>query len=350
MEKGSLIKEIIRLKDNLKDILIIPTHHYQSYDIVKLGDFVGDSYKLAVESSKSDKEFIVFCGVKFMAEGAKILSKPFQKVLIPDIMAGCPMASMIDYKIAEKVFNTLQKGCKKGISPVVYMNSYADMKSFCGSRGGAVCTSSNAEKIIKYYLSNNKAIFFFPDYNLGINTAKIVGIKSENIVKVKRDLTIEGDIENGLLFLWDGFCIVHKNFTTIDILQLRKEYKDIKIIVHPECDKEVVDFADYSGSTEKIYRTIKEAPSNSIWGVGTETVFVNRLQEEFPDKKILPLRESKCINMEKITLEKLYNSLLSIVSYKEGNGSLKYEIPEIKEYKEDAKLALNKMIEIVEGS
>ncbi|HPP04035.1 MAG TPA: quinolinate synthase NadA [Spirochaetota bacterium] len=349
MERETIIDNIIKLKEKLKESVIIPVHHYQNYDIVKLGDFIGDSYKLAVESSKTDKEFIVFCGVKFMAEGTKILAKSFQKVLIPDIMAGCPMASMIDYNIAEKIFNILQQDCKREISPVVYMNSYADMKAFCGKNGGSVCTSSNAEKIIKYYLENNKSIFFFPDYNLGINTVNKLGIPKENIVKVKRDLSIEGDVKNALLFLWDGFCIVHKNFKTTDILELRKRYEGIKIIVHPECDEDVVNLADYSGSTEKIYKTIKEAPSGSIWGIGTETVFVDRLQKEFPDKKILPLRESKCVNMEKITLNKLYDSLLSILSYKESKTTLKYEIPEIVEYKEDAKIALQKMIEIVEG-
>lgn len=343
-------EKILKLKEELGEKVVIAAHHYQNYEIVKLADFVGDSYKLSVESSRTDAEFILFCGVKFMAESAKILSKSYQRVLIPDVMAGCPMANMIDENLAEKAIKILQEKTKKEIIPVVYMNSYSDMKAFCGKRGGSVCTSSNANKIVNYYLAQNKAPFFSPDYNLGINTAKILNINDKDIVKIDKDLTIEGDIENALFFLWDGFCIVHKNFKRSDILSLREKYNGIKIIVHPECDREVVELSDYVGSTEKIYKTIKESKPGSVWGVGTETVFVDRLQKEFSDKKILPLRESQCINMKKITVEKLYESLNSIIYYyREGNTDLKYEIPDITFYKEDSKKALNKMIEIVES-
>lgn len=329
--------------------LIIPAHHYQNIEIAKLGDILGDSYKLAVESSKTNAKYIVFCGVKFMVEGAKILAKDYQNVIIPDMMAGCPMADMIDINLATKALDKIKQVFNKKIAPVVYMNSYADMKHFCGINEGAVCTSSNAKKIVEYYLNKNYSVFFFPDYNLGINTAKLLGIENET-VKINKNLDILGETKEPKMMIWDGFCHVHKTFTLSDINNLREKYNGIKIIVHPECDKEVVDNSDISGSTEQIYRSVKESPDGTVWSIGTELNFVKRMADEFSKKTIVPLRCSPCINMQKITLKKLAISLQSITDNINAGTDLKYEVPDVIDYKDGAKIALQKMIEIVEGN
>ena len=350
MNKIELIEKIKLLKKDLGNKLVIPVHHYQSRDIVKLGDFIGDSYKLAVECSKTNADFIVFCGVLFMAEGASILSKSTQKVLLPEPSAGCPMADMADIELVKKSYDKISRKCNKELIPVVYMNSYADLKSFCGEKGGAVCTSSNASKIINYYLKQDKAILFFPDYYLGINTARSMNIDNQYIVKVKRNISFDSsdDAKIAKIFLWDGYCPVHQRFTEGDIRYLKSKYPGIKIIVHPECSEEVVNKADISGSTEKIYNIIKDSPAGSVWGVGTETVFVERLALDFPDKTIVPLKESKCVNMIKINLSNLAASIDSIIDYLDGKGKLRYEIKVDGNLKENAKKALKKMIEIVE--
>lgn len=352
MSKEQLIEYIKEQKSRLGSRLVMPAHHYQVQDVVELSDFRGDSYKLAVDCSKAEGEFILFCGVKFMAEGASILASSEQKVLIPDVLAGCPMANMIDEKLARGAYDKMSSLTTKAIAPIVYMNSYADMKSFCGEKGGTVCTSSNALKIVKHYLAQEKAIFFFPDYNLGINTASELNLTTDEVAKVKRDLTIEytgDDYSKVKMFLWDGFCHVHKEFTVGDIEHLRTEDKDINIIVHPECDKEVVDNSDYSGSTQKIYNTIKDAADGSSWGVGTEYNFVARIAAEFPSKRVVPLRKSVCMNMEKITLLNVAECLQSIRGYIDEGTPLKNEIRVSSEYKENSKKALQTMIEIVES-
>jgi len=343
-----LISKIKEKKDLLKDKLTILAHHYQNIEIVKLADVIGDSYKLAVEGSRSNAEFILFCGVKFMAEGAGILAKKTQKIVMPDMEAGCPMAEMITAEKAKEVYNKIRENCNKEVVPVVYVNSYEDMKSFCGERGGSACTSSNAKKILEYYFNQGKSVFFSPDYNLGINTAKSLELKKEEIIKIKRNLSFEGNIKNGRLFIWDGFCIVHKMFTPSHIVNLREKYKDIKIIVHPECDEEVVTMSDMAGSTEKIWHAVRDGKPDSIWGIGTEFNFVRRLAEECKDKKVIPLTESSCSNMEKISLSDLNMSLDSIFDYIKGSGELRFEIKATEDFKEYAKKSLEKMIKISE--
>lgn len=349
LSKHELKEKIGSLKKELANKIIIPAHHYQSPEIIEFADFIGDSYKLAVESTRIDTEFIIFCGVLFMAEGADLLSKSEQKVLMPEPRAGCPMADMADLEIVSKSFNKISERCKNDIAPVVYINSYADLKSFCGSNNGSVCTSSNAAKILNYYFEQNKSVLFFPDYYLGKNTANLMNIKNDQVVKIKKDLTFEeGNPENAKIFLWDGFCSVHQKFQKSDIDHLKAEYPRIKIIVHPECREEVVNNADISGSTEKISKMIFDSPPGSVWGVGTETTFVHRLASTFTNKTIVPLRESSCYNMEKTTLVHLASSLSSIKEHLNSNGKLLYQVKVNSEYKKNAKKALEKMIEIVE--
>lgn len=350
-KKEDLIEHINMLKKKLGKKIVIPAHHYQNPSIIQFADFIGDSYKLAIESRKTTADFIVFCGVKFMAEGARILSNKNQKIIIPNPHAGCPLADMADINLVKKAFEKIKNQTKNEIVPVVYINSYADLKSFCGKNGGSVCTSSNAGKIINYYLSQNKSILFFPDYYLGKNTANNINIDEKYIVKIKKNLTLEttGNISNAKIFLWDGFCPVHQHFTINDIKNLKRNYPNIKIIVHPECREDVVNEADLSGSTEKIYKTIKESEKGSIWGIGTETTFVERIALENKDKTILPLRTSACKNMTMTTLPYLASSLQSVSNFLDNkNNTLKYEVNVENEYLENAKISLQKMIDIVE--
>ncbi len=340
---NKIFDDIKKLKDELKDRIIVASHHYQGSEITDFADIIGDSYKLAVECSKTDKEFIIFCGVMFMAECSDILKKDYQKVLLPSIYAGCPMADMASIENVEAVYEKMTKLTNKRIAPIVYMNSYADLKSFCGRHGGSVCTSSNASKIVKKYLDEDYVILFFPDYNLGINTVKRLGYKESDAISSDSLDRYSGE----RAVLWNGNCHVHKNFKVSDIKALRSEIDGIQIVVHPECDKDVVDNSDYSGSTEYILKMIAESPAGSKWGVGTETVFVDRIAAENPDKKIIPLRKSECFNMKKITPESILEIMQSIRDHINKGTPLKNLIQVKDEYKENAKRAITKMIEIV---
>lgn len=341
---------IIEAKNRLGKRLSIPAHHYINSDIVDIADFTGDSYKLAVDVSRCSAEFIVFCGVRFMAEGAKILAGENQHVLHPETGAGCPMADMIDEKKAEEALKKISSLCRNPVIPVVYMNSYADSKSFCGKNGGTVCTSSNADKIVKFYLDRGQSLFFFPDFHLGRNVADKLAIDENLVVKVGRDLSIEEgkNPEEGKMFLWDGFCPVHQEFSKEDIISARQKYPDAKIIVHPEARKEVVSLSDMSGSTQKIYDTIAKSDMGTIWVVGTETTFVQRIADSFKDSTILPLKTSPCRDMVKITLRNTALAIRSVEDYIAGRDSLFNEVFVDDNLKANARAALQRMINIVE--
>jgi quinolinate synthase len=341
---------IIEAKKRLGSRLIIPAHHYINKDLVEIADFAGDSYKLAVDVSRSSAEFVVFCGVRFMADGAKIMAGPDQHILHPEPAAGCPMAEMIDEETAGRAVEKISKVCDREIIPLVYMNSYADSKSFCGRKGGAVCTSSNAEKIVKYYLDNGKSLFFFPDYHLGHNVAQKTGIDDSLVVKVGRDLSLEEgkNLKEGKMFLWDGFCPIHQEFEDEDVLLIRKNHPGATIIVHPESRKSVVNLSDMSGSTQQIYDRIAKSEEGSVWVVGTETTFVKRIADTFTGKTVLPLKTSPCKNMVKLNLKNTAETIKSVEDYIEGKGQLKNEVFVDKNLVENAKIALQKMIDIVE--
>lgn len=346
MESNDIVKEINDIRSKYKGRILIPVHHYQGADVSAFADFLGDSYKLAVECSRSDAEFIVFCGVLFMAEGADILKKPHQKVVIPAFNADCPMANMADIKTVDEVFHKIKTKTGADIVPVVYMNSYADLKAFCGKHGGAVCTSSNAHVIVDYYLKQGKKVLFFPDANLGVNTGFKLGL-------THADMILSGRLDaysDEKIILWDGFCPVHKRFSPGDVTVLKRNYPGIKIIVHPECPEEVTALSDEIGSTEFILNTINKSPAGSVWGVGTETVFVDKLSAANPDKTIVPLKISECVNMKKTNAELLLKTLRNIAEYIEsGEKSELANIISVSDlYKSDAAASLNKMIEIVE--
>ncbi|MDP8269292.1 MAG: quinolinate synthase NadA [Candidatus Tenebribacter davisii] len=347
----NVIEKIKKLKTKLGSRVVIPAHHYQTSDIVALADFIGDSYKLAVDCSKKKSEFIVFCGVRFMAEGAEVLTGKNQKIILPDLSAGCPLADHINKRQMDEALNRIAKFTKNKIAPVVYMNSTSEVKEICGKFDGSVCTSSNAKKIVNYFLSQGRSVFFAPDYNLGINTAHELDLLQNEIIKVKKDFTFTmmDQSDSPKLFIWDGNCRVHKRFTMSDVEEFKRTYKKGKIIVHPECDEAIVNIADVSGSTAKIYTEIKNSPPDSIWCVGTEFHFVERIAKEFPDKTIVPLRNSICQNMAKITVENLYETLYNIDQFINGKSELKNQIKIDEVSQVNARRSLKKMIEIVEG-
>jgi len=343
-----LIKEkILEIKEELKENLIIAAHHYQNEQIVELADFVGDSYMLAKKAANTSKQNIVLCGVRFMAETAKILANEDQKVYIPDFNSLCPLAEKVKLDDLQNIFYFLKDKKNLDVVIVTYVNSYVDIKSFTGQHGGSCCTSSNAEKIIKYYLNKNKKIIFVPDFYLGSNTAiKMKNVKTKSIfIRDEINLKEEDSYDDIDIFLWNGFCPVHQVYSKEDIFNLRKNFPQIKIVVHPESKVEVVSQADFSGSTEFIYNLIKNSENGSTWAVGTESTFVNRLQKENPDKKIFSLKESYCKNMQKINLDNLCNLLLKIRDKQADNNEIILD----KSEREYSAISLKMMIDIAEG-
>src|SRR3970040_1302677 len=255
----------ISAKETLSRRLLILGHHYQQDDVIKFADFRGDSLKLSQEAAKSAREFIVFCGVHFMAETADIVTGDNQKVLLPDLTAGCSMADMADLYRVEKAWKEITNVAGEGnVLPVTYINSSADLKAFCGKKGGAICTSSSAEKIVRWALGERKKVLFFPDEHLGRNSAIRTGIPEDEIIIWRRDKHLGGNDEAGInnarVILWDGFCSVHMLFLPKHIEYFRERYPGINIIVHPECRREVVELSDLCGSTEYIINTVKAAP------------------------------------------------------------------------------------------
>lgn len=343
--------EIQRIKSIYKERIFIPGHHYQSEDIIRYCDFVGDSYKLAVESSGNKSEFVIFCGVKFMGESAKVLVDDDQKVILPRTDALCPMAEMINEDQISKAYEKIRKITGKKVAPVVYMNSNIDTKSFCGLNEGAVVTSSNALKIIKYYLDKDYVVFFSPDYHLGRNTASKLGIDPMKIAKVDSTFTVycEGNKSEAQIFLWDGFCHVHQEFTLDHVKTIRKRFNDIKITVHPESKIEVVEASDHSGSTSEILRVVEDSPSGSSWAVGTELNFVQRLAHENPDKLIVPLHPSECYNMQLIKPVDLLNALKSVELFINSGDALDNEVTVEPRLVEGARKSMEKMIDIVQN-
>src|SRR3954471_12015874 len=267
--------------------LVILGHHYQRDEVIKFADHTGDSYKLAGEISKHPSaDYIVFCGVHFMAESADVLSAAHQQVILPDLAAGCSMADMAAPDQLEQCWGDLEQmlGSTKGIIPVTYINSAASIKAFCGEHGGVVCTSSNAAATLKWAWERGEKIVFLPDQHLGRNTAYKMGVPLEEMV-VWDPNEIWGGLEPeavraARMILWKGHCSVHTRFTVRQIETLRAQHPGIRIIVHPEVPWDVVQAADDSGSTEYILKTVRESSVGSIWAVGTEIHLVNRLAAE----------------------------------------------------------------------
>jgi quinolinate synthase len=277
---------IIAAKAKLGRRCVVLGHHYQRDEVFKHADFTGDSLKLSRDAAQSDAEYIVFCGVHFMAEVADILSRPEQIAILPDMAAGCSMADMANLIKVQKCWDELAQviDVEAEVTPVTYINSAADLKSFCGKHDGIVCTSSNAQKILEWGFARKPKVLFFPDQHLGRNTGYRMGITLEEMVtwdftKPMGGLT-EEQIRNAKIILWNGYCSVHQVFKPEYIDEFLKRFPETKVISHPEASFEVCQKSDYIGSTEYILKTVREAEPNTRWLVATELNLVNRLHEE----------------------------------------------------------------------
>jgi len=337
-----VIEKILAVKDSLGESLLILTHHYQRKEIVDLGDFRGDSFGLSQRAAADRKaQFIVFCGVHFMAESAEILSRPHQIVQIPALEAGCWMADMADVRTVEEAWEDISSIIgEESIVPIVYMNSDAGLKAFSGRHGGVACTSSNAPDAFMWGFKKHEKVFFFPDQHLGRNSGYILGIPQEEMIVWNPKKPLGGNssesIKRAKVILWDGYCLVHTRFQVEHIQEMRKRYPDARIVVHPECTREVVEEADAVGSTSFIVKYIREAPPGTTVIVGTEINLINRLSLEHQDKTILDLHYSLCPNMFRVNLENLLETLENI-----GQVNV-ITVPEA--IKKDARLALERML------
>jgi quinolinate synthase len=349
-----LVARALAAKEALGDRVFVLGHHYQRDEVIQFADVTGDSFKLARDAAgRPEAEFIVFCGVHFMAESADILTAPHQKVILPDLAAGCSMADMARLGQVEDAWAALEAaGVADAVVPVTYMNSSADIKAFCGRNGGVVCTSSNADTALAWALeqkgglANGAKILFFPDQHLGRNTAVLqMGMSLEDCVvwdphRVDGGLTAD-QLRDATMILWRGHCSVHGRFKAEVIDELRAAIPDVNILVHPECTHDVVLKADLIGSTEFIIKTIEAAPSGSAWAVGTEMNLVKRLAANHPDKRIVFLDKTVCYcaTMNRIDLPHLVWAMESLVA-----GTVVNQIQVDPETEKWARVALDRML------
>lgn len=352
MPEAEIAERIEAARKELGSRVVILGHHYQRDDVIRHADLTGDSYQLSVMASQTDAEFIVFCGVHFMAESADILGKDSQRVILPDMGAGCSMADMAHIDQVEDAWEQLREigVLKQKVAPITYMNSTAAIKAFCGRNEGVVCTSSNAIPLFDVYLRNFDKMFFFPDQHLGRNTGAKFGIPLDKMALWNPHEELGGNTPEELLeaklILWRGHCSVHGRFKPWHVEQIRKQIPDVKVLVHPECMREVVEVSDLNGSTSFIIKTVENAPSGSKWAIGTEINLVNRLAQRFPDKEIHLLAPDLCMcaTMYRIAPQNLAWAMENLVA-----GNVVNEITVDDETKHFANVALQRMIDLTES-
>jgi quinolinate synthase len=344
-------ERIAAAKARLGKRAVVLAHHYQRADVYKHADLTGDSLKLSKLASQTDAEYIVFCGVHFMAEVADILSQPEQISILPDLSAGCSMADMANLSKVERAWREIAGVLNPDeiITPVTYINSAADLKAFCGEHGGIVCTSSNAGKILEWSFARREKALFFPDQHLGRWSGYKMGIPISQMPVWDPDEPLGGltseQIHNAKILLWKGHCSVHQMFQPQHVLKFRNQYPDGLVISHPECSFEVCKLSDYVGSTETIVRTIADAPPNTRWLVGTELNLVNRIAEEFKVQgKIVQFMSPlvcMCSTMARIDPQHLAWTLENLAK---GNIVNRIEVPERDAV--PARTALQRMLEV----
>ena len=342
---------IAAAKQTLGKRVVILGHHYQRDEVIKFADFTGDSLKLArAAATQHEAEYIVFCGVHFMAESADILRAPHQKVVLPDLAAGCSMADMAAPDQLDMAWRELeQMGVPtKTVIPVTYINSSAAIKAFVGAHGGIVCTSTNAAAVMKWAWERGEKLLMLPDQHLGRNTAAKMGVPLDQMVVWDPNEMwggLQADVvKNAKLILWKGHCSVHTRFTTQQIDAFRKNHPGGRVIAHPECTFDVVQAADESGSTEQIIHAVKNSPAGSTWAVATEIHLVNRLMNDVaPEKTVVTLDPFGCLcsTMFRVSPNHLLWVLEGLV---EGKIYNHITVPD--DIKRDAKLALDRMLEV----
>lgn len=346
MSTEELENKVREVKARLGNRLFIPGHHYQKDEVIQFADVTGDSLVLAQLSAENrDAEYIAFCGVHFMAETADILTTEDQKVFLPDMRAGCSMADMADIHQTERAWEVLMDTFGDTILPLTYVNSTAAIKAFVGEHGGATVTSSNAERMVSWAFEQKERILFLPDQHLGRNTAFNLGVPLSEMAiwnPIENKLEYEGSLENIKVILWKGHCSVHENFTVANVQSVREQHPNMKIIVHPECSREVVGLSDLAGSTNYIINAIEKAEAGTAWAIGTEQNLVNRIIQQHPDKHIISLNPymCSCLTMNRIDLPHLAWCLDSI-----EQGDTQNIIKVEAEVAQKAKLALDRMLQ-----
>jgi len=347
LSEQELDARIAQAKAQLGSRLVILGHHYQRDEVIKYADYRGDSLKLSqLAASRSEAEYIVFCGVHFMAESADILSADHQIVILPDLNAGCSMADMASLDQVEVCWEELASTGARTV-PVTYINSTAAIKAFVGRHGGAVCTSSNARKVIQWALERGDKVLFIPDEHLGRNTAYRMGIPLDEMAVwdpwQESGGLRDDEMRRACMILWKGHCSVHQRFLPEHVRRARAKYPKIRVIVHPECRWEVCQLADEVGSTEFIVKQVTAAVPGSQWAVGTEIHLVNRLAKEYPDRLVISLDDCLCMcsTMYRISPQHLCWTLENLT-----DGRVVNRIAVDTETKRWARVALDRMLQI----
>lgn len=351
MSDEEVAASIEAAREALGPRVVILGHHYQRDDVIAHADLFGDSYQLSVMASKTDAETIVFCGVHFMAESADILGKEHQRVILPDMGAGCSMADMASIDQVEDAWEQLGEIgiLEQKVAPITYMNSSAAIKAFCGRHEGVVCTSSNAVPLFDIYLKEFDKMFFFPDQHLGRNTGAKFGIPLDKMVVWNPHEELGGNtpeqLRNAKLLLWRGHCSVHGRFKDWHVDKIREKVPGVQVLVHPECTREVVEKSDLDGSTSYIIKTVEQSPSGSKWAIGTEVNLVSRLAQRFPDKEIHLLAPDLCMcaTMYRIAPQNLAWAMENLL-----DGNVVNEIVVDPDTKHFARIALDRMISLTE--
>lgn len=342
-----VMQELHEIRRELGDKVVVLGHHYQQDDVVSLADYKGDSLQLAKNAAELDAEYIIFCGVHFMAETADMLTASHQKVILPDLNAGCSMADMANRKEIDRAWERIGSVTEDKIIPITYINCDALLKDFVGANDGAICTSSNAKKVITWALDQGEKLLFFPDQHLGRNTCFDLGIGLDDMVVYNPNMQHGGltdeQIKNAKVILWYGYCSVHQGFNKEQVLKIKKDSPETTVIVHPECSFDVVQAADMNGSTSFIINTIKDAPAGSSWAIGTEINLVNRLAQEYPHLHITSLSPYQCLctTMYRVRPRWLLESFRSI---KRDEPINIIQVPE--SVKENSLKALDRMLKI----
>ncbi len=344
---GDLSVRVKELKTALGDQLIILGHHYQRDEVIALADYQGDSLELARDAAQTDARFIVFCGVHFMAETAAILSKPGQHVISPDPSAGCYLADTASLEAVQAAWGLLGDAlgnAEAEFTPLTYVNSSADLKAFCGRHGGLVCTSGNAENALRWALDRRPRAFFFPDQHLGGNTAKRLGIPLEEVLLWDAERPPDPEsVRAARVILWPGACNVHQRFRPEHVRAIRERFPGIRVLVHPECKREVVDLADEAGSTSYIIRQVNAATPGAQWAIGTESRLVERLQGSYPEQRVVSLADVPpfCRTMSQVTLWNLAQVLEAL-----ARGEIVNETTVEPSAADHARLALQRMLDL----
>jgi quinolinate synthase len=332
--------------DALGDDVVILGHNYQRREIVEHADFVGDSYQLSKEAAAADAEYVVFGGVTFMAESADIITDDDQTVVLPSMEASCPMAGMAEALQVDAAWAELTAATDADVVPVTYMNSYADLKAFCAEHGGLVCTSSNAHRAFEYALDEGDKVLFLPDKHLGENTAHRLGLEEEiaewdpwDAASADAAAVVDNDV-----ILWDGYCQVHERFSPSHVEQVRADHEDARVVVHPECRREVVEAADVVGSTATIRETVAEADPGETWAIGTEVHLTRHLQRWHPEVNVVPLCGEACMDCN--AMRQIDPNYLAWVLEELAAGRERNVVEVAPGEKELARVALDRMLEV----